>query len=672
MKLGVVAGGVLSLLLACSASGALAQAAPSVEELVRPPDYAAVVASRNGRYLAVTIPRNGRMNLAVVDLEGRTRTALTDYSDFDVIDVTWVGNERLLYKLGRVESPSGSGEFEGGGLFMISRDGKERLRLTETRQDLRRRNERVYRGLDFVRTLPGTDVEVLAVGNLRDVDTYDLYRLNILDGKTTRVTETRPERTYRYVLDRNRVPRVALANLRDSNTIVVYFRRDEKAPWQELLRYDRTRPGTVEPLFFESNNRTLIVASNQGRETMAVFRLDPTAPSKPMELVFEHPALDLGADARGERRAAGEVFIDSTTEEVLGYTLLGERPQTVWNTEEDRRPQRLIDRALPDTYNTIRRLRGNLHLITARSDRWPATWHIWDEGKGEIEDLLASRPWLMPDRLQPLRPFTLKTRDGLEIPSYYVLPAGYKPGDKLPTVVHVHGGPVARPDLWGTYSFGIREAQLLAARGYAVVLPNFRGTPGFGNRIYYGGFGALGRAMLDDHEDAARWAVQQGFADAGRICISGASYGGYAALMSLARFPSTFRCGIAGLSVTDLDLQLTSPAGDFASNDSAVSFWRALIGVAPGAPIPRELSPVHLADRIKQPVMLYAGADDVRSPLEQTTRMIEALTRAGNAPRAALIKPGEGHGFGRPENTLELYNAILKFLDEAIGPARRG
>ncbi|MCU0952235.1 MAG: prolyl oligopeptidase family serine peptidase, partial [Burkholderiaceae bacterium] len=291
---------------------------------------------------------------------------------------------------------------------------------------------------------------------------------------------------------------------------------------------------------------------------------------------------------------------------------------------------------------------------------------------GTIEDFLASRPWLMPDRLVQMRPFTLTTRDGLQIPSYYLLPRNHKRGDRLPTVVHVHGGPHVRADMWGSYSYGLREAQVLAARGYAVVLPNFRGTPGFGNRIYFSAFGALGRQMLDDHEDAARWAVQQGFADADRVCISGASYGGYAALMALARYPSTFKCGVAGLPVSDLELLLTSPAGDLPSSYAAVPFWRALIGVGPGQPIPRELSPVHLADRIKQPVMLYAGADDIRTPLEQTTRMVEALTRAGNPPRATVIKSGEGHGFGRPENKLELYDTMLKFLDAAIGPGRRG
>lgn len=660
----------LGIALVCLGFGPRAQSAPSIEDFARLPEYSEPSISRNGNYLAVRIPHNGRMNLAVIELDTLTRTTLTTYSEFDVIDVDWIGNDRLLYKLGRFDSPTGSGEFEGGGLFMISRDGRERLRLTETRRDARTGQQTRLRSLEYVRSLPGNDDEVIALGNLREPDSYDLYRLNITNGQTVLLTPTRPERTVRYVLDRNRVPRVAVASVKDSLVQVVHYRRDERSPWQELLRYEGTRPGIVHPLRFEADNRTLVVATNIGRDNMAVYRYDPEG-RKLLDLLFEHPDYDIGADAGGGTTAVGSVFTDGTTDEVLGYTIIGARLQTVWLTESSRRLQRVVDRMLPDTYNRIFRLRGDRYLVSARSDRWPITWHILDDAKGTLEDLLASHPWLMPDKLVEMRPFTLTTRDGVRIPSYYLLPKDRNAGERLPTVVHVHGGPAVRADVWGALSFGVREAQLLASRGYAVVLPGFRITPGFGNRVYYSGFGTLGRQMLDDHEDAARWAVEQGIADAERICISGASYGGYATLMSLARFPATFKCGVAGLVVSDLPLQLTSAAGDTASSDRTVAFWTALIGVGSVAEIPRELSPVNLADRIRQPLMMYAGADDLRTPLEQTTRMVEALRRAGNPPRSVVIKPGEGHGFGRPENRVELYTTVLRFLDEQIGPGRR-
>jgi dipeptidyl aminopeptidase/acylaminoacyl peptidase len=92
-----------------------------------------------------------------------------------------------------------------------------------------------------------------------------------------------------------------------------------------------------------------------------------------------------------------------------------------------------------------------------------------------------------------------------------------------------------------------------------------------------------------------------------------------------------------------------------------------MVGVKSIRDIPADINPVNLADRIKQPLLIYAGEDDIRTPLEQTTRMIRALERAGNKPRAVIVKPGEGHGFGKTENNVELYEAILKFLEESIG-----
>jgi len=284
--------------------------------------------------------------------------------------------------------------------------------------------------------------------------------------------------------------------------------------------------------------------------------------------------------------------------------------------------------------------------------------------------LFSSRPWLKTDALVEQRSFLLKTRDGLEIPGYYFLPKNHKPGERLPTIVHVHGGPFARADFFGG-GFGYNEGQLLASRGYAVIVPNFRITPGLGSRVFYAGFGTYGRQMVEDHEDAAKWGVAEGFADPQRICISGASYGGYATLMSLARFPETFKCGISGLMVSDMPLILTSPAGDIPSNEVGLNLWFATIGVKGPRDIAADISPVNLADKIKQPLLIYAGEDDIRTPLEQTTRMIRALERAGNKPKAVIIKPQEGHGFGKTENNVELYEAVFKFLEESIGPGSK-
>lgn len=658
------------LLFAVHVSGAVfAQQPPSVEDFCRPPAYASPTLSHNGKYFAVSVPINGRMNLAVIDLETRKGTALTNFKDFDILGATWVGNDYLLFSLGQLNSPTGPGRFDGGGLFMVSRDGKQSRRLSSTVKDLRRQNQFVYRGYEVFQRLPDSNDEVIVSGNMRDADSEDLYRLNIKSGKSVLLTPGRPARSSGWVLDRDYVPRIVTSWVKDTLTFIVHYRRDGKSPWEELTRYDPSKGPTFIPLAFESDNQTLQVAYNGGRDTMAIFRYDPNT-KKLGELIAQHPRYDMGANAAGGQVAG--VRTDFKTNNIIGYTVNADKPQTVWIDESYARIQRMIDQALPETYNTFFRTPdGDRLVITSRSDRHTTRWYLLDEKNKTLEELFASRPWFRPDQLVEMRPFLLKTRDGLEIPSYYFLPKNRKPGEKLPTVVHIHGGPHARPDSWGFGTFGTLEGQLFASRGYAVILPNFRVTPGFGGKIYYSGFGAYGRQMVEDHEDATRWAIAEGIADPNRICISGASYGGSAVLFSLAKTPELYKCGIAGLVVSDKRLQMTSTAGDTASSPAGVAFWLKIMGAESTSTIDPVNSPLNFAARIKSPIMMYAGVEDIRTPLEQTTAMRRALERAGNPPNPVIIKEEEGHGFGKLENNVELYTKVLEFLDTHIGPKSR-
>lgn len=638
----------------------------SVEDFVRQPALTQPIMSRSGRYFASTAPSRGRMNLVVMDLQTRQGSLLSSLSDFDVIGINWVGEDHLVFSLGQQNSPTGPGQFDGGGLFAVSRDGKYQRRISPTIREVRAQNQFVYRGLSYFRSIPGSDTEFLATGNLTSAESTDVYRVDVRTGRSTLITQGRPPGiATRWVLDSKLVPRVVEMVRRDELITTVHYRKDADSPWQEIARYDPTKGPVFKPLAFESDDKILQVAYNGERQNMAVFRYDPEA-KKMIEVAAQHPRFDMGADALGQ--IVPGVITEPGTGKIIGYAVAADKPQTVWIDETYQRFQRMIDGALPNTVNTFRRTPdGKQFLVTAVSDRSSPRWYLMHEEKKTLEEIGAGRPWLNADKLAEVRPFLLKTRDGLEIPSYYILPRDYVPGTKVPTVLHIHGGPFARADLWGQFSFGIMEGQILASRGYAVVIPNFRVTPGLGNDIYYKGFGAYGRQMSEDHEDAARWAIAQGFADPKRMCISGASYGGYAVMRALQKSPDLFKCGVAGLMVVDMKRQLTSRFGDTAGNDAGVEYWRRVLGVPNlDDPIVRQISPNFWADQIKQPVFIYAGRDDIRTPLEQTRLMIDALTRAGNPPKDVMIADNEGHGFGRVENNKELYERMLKFLAEHL------
>ncbi len=640
-------------------------AVPTIEEIWKNPTLSGLTLSRSGKYLAATAPNKGRMNLVVIDMETRKGSMLTAFEDFDVQGVTWVGDDRLLFSLGQNNSPTGAGQFDGGGLFVVNRDGSNSRRLAPTVREVRNSGVFVYRGLSVHRTLPGNTDEIIAEGNQSSADSVDLYRLNLNTGRTTLLTSGRPASlTDEWLLDSKLVPRVVTANVKDELTRVVYYRKSADAPWEEIARFSRDKWDVFVPLAFESDDKTLQVATNKGRDTMAVFRYDPDT-KKLGEIIASHPRYDMGADSQGQ--AVAGALVDPETDKIVGYAVEGDKPEVVWIDEARAKIQATLDATLKDRFNSFRRTPdGKKLLVTSRSDTAYPRWYFFDTEKRTLEEIGAAKPWL-DGKLTEQRPIRYKTRDGLEIPGYLFLPKGYKEGTKLPTIIHIHGGPSARADRYGS-GFGYLEGQLFAARGYAVVVPNFRITPGFGQKIFSSGFGTIGRQMSEDHEDAAKWAVDQGYADPKKMCISGASYGGYAALQAMIKTPDLFKCAVAGLAVTDLVYQNTSLDTDYVSNQAAVDFWKAIIGTNDlKSQMVRDISPVNNASKIKGAVFLYAGQDDIRVPIDQINRMDKALKAAGNPAKAYVVKAKEGHGFGRLENNVDLYTQVIKFLGEQIG-----
>lgn len=631
--------------------------------------YTEMIASPNGRYLATTSSLAGRMNLVVLDLDERKATALTNYNNIDVGRLRWVGNDRILFQAISLNAPTGQDSPREGGLFVVSRDGKEQLQLAKTARQLQRSGTGGFLAMTPVANIPGTTEEIIVAAVVANDDSFDLYRINLVNGRYRLLTAGRPsDRIQRWLLDSKQVPRLAVARGRGASTEeITFYRAGPDAPWRELSRYDVTKPPAFVPLAFDPDGKHLYVASNEGRKNMAIFKYDPEQ-RKVVEMIAQHPQYDLGASPNGEVLNSLIFGSEDGTGKLVGIRVDGDRLETVWLDETYAKIQATLDATLPNRTNTFSGTgRSKRFLVSSYSDTSPGRFLLFDSEKRSLEDIGFSRPWL-EGKLAQVRPFMLKTRDGLQIPSYYVLPRDHKPGTRLPTIVHIHGGPMARDVVQGGRfgaSFGVREAQILASRGYAVVLPNFRVTPELGSDIYYAGFGTYGKQMSDDHEDAVKWAIDQGFADPAKVCISGASYGGYAALHAVSRPTNPFACAISGLPVTDLKFQRSE--ADYAESPAAVEYWRKLQGVKDfDDPLVREMSPLFNAERIKVPVFMYIGEEDTRTPPAQARRMAEALQKAGNPVKHFFVGKDEGHGYGVEATNIAKNEQLLKFLEDVF------
>jgi dipeptidyl aminopeptidase/acylaminoacyl peptidase len=262
------------------------------------------------------------------------------------------------------------------------------------------------------------------------------------------------------------------------------------------------------------------------------------------------------------------------------------------------------------------------------------------------------RPQLEGVKLAHVQPVTYPAGDGTAIPGYLTLPPG-STGKKLPAIVMPHGGPAAR-DEWGFDWL----AQYFAARGYAVLQPNYRGSTGYGDEWFEDNGFRSWRIAIGDVTDAGRWLVKQGIADPARLAIVGWSYGGYAALQSAVVDPGLFKAVVAIAPVTDLPA-LQQQSRWFTS----YRINRDYIGSGPQL---IEGSPARNAARIKAPVLLVHGTDDINVDIAQSRLMDEKLSEAG-VPHQLIVFDKRDHYIEDSAQRAQLLRASDAFLRKSMG-----
>jgi dipeptidyl aminopeptidase/acylaminoacyl peptidase len=299
-------------------------------------------------------------------------------------------------------------------------------------------------------------------------------------------------------------------------------------------------------------------------------------------------------------------------------------------------------------------------LVHSYSDVDPGTYYIYDVAARRLEPVAVPRKAIDPAAMPARKPVRYAARDGLAIPGYLTLPRGHEGREAkgLPLVVLVHGGPYLRGAHWRWSA----EPAWLAALGYAVLEPEFRGSAGWGGKLQAAGWKAWGGAMQDDLVDGVDWLAREGLVDPKRACLMGASYGGYAVLMGLARDPGRWRCGIDAVGVTDIGLMFDLAWADYAYSDWIRYAAREMIGDPErDAARFKAASPLANAARIRAPVLMAYGAQDLRVPLVHGERMRDALLREGT-PVEWVVYPEEGHGFLLADNRLDYYRRVARFL----------
>jgi dipeptidyl aminopeptidase/acylaminoacyl peptidase len=653
-----------SALLLAAAIPALAQTAkkPSdvtVEQFYRRPAYSELRLSPNGKLLAALVPLNGRNNLAIIDLDTKARTVITDFSKMDVATFYWVNSGRLCLEVADGQQVTGRPAYKG--TYCVDRDGDQlrdftRLGASSSSGGINRRITPVARVYD-------ESGDMLMASNLRTADSLDVYRFNTRTGRYQLLTEDSPGNVQQWVLDRNNVPRVAVSQ--PSRSIYgtkrsVWYRDGEGSKWEKVFEtemlFDMGLDGDFNPLAFDYDNKTLYVSYRpKDKDRAAVYTWD-TKTRKFVEAVFQHPLIDL----------EGGLVWSHPRKALLGIRYDADMPSVAWVDEDMAKLQKSIDTALPDTINFIT-LPGDLEeraLVFAQSDRNPGVYYLFDRKARKLEELVRTRDWIDPKLMAERRFIKYKARDGMEIPAWITIPQGG--GKNLPLVVNIHGGPWLRVYsgiAWGRWP----DAQFFASRGYMVLEPEPRGGPGFGTKHFTAGFKQFGQAMQDDITDGALYLVSQGLVDKSRMCVFGGSYGGYASAMALAKDPDLWKCGVPFVAVTDLTTWQNVAYSDTAQTSDFFQYdYKKLVGDSSAdKAMFDKYSPVKTAARVKAPVLIAMGSDDVRVPQVHGDDYVAALQAAGKKVDY-VIYPGEGHGFNKDEHVFDFYHRVEKFLAENL------
>lgn len=284
----------------------------------------------------------------------------------------------------------------------------------------------------------------------------------------------------------------------------------------------------------------------------------------------------------------------------------------------------------------------------------PGLLFHFDSVAGNLSRLAAMNDVIGSKRLSRAKLIRYKARDGLEIEAVLTLPRG-RTAKALPFIVMPHGGPWAQDTL--SYDYW---AQFLAERGYGVIQPNFRGSTGYGQAFIEKAHGQIGLAMQDDLTDALQWAVGEGLADSGRVCIVGASYGGYAAMWGLAKDPGLYRCAISIAGVSNMRKEASDFGGSSRENLYRSQWAKMSNDFA-------AVSPINAVDRITAPLLLVHGKKDVTVDHAQSNKMHAAMRRAGKSSEF-LSLPLADHYFTREADRLALLEAMEAFLAQHNPP----
>ena len=493
---------------------------------------------------------------------------------------------------------------------------------------------------------PKSDPDALYIGiNDRDKAWHDLYKVKISTGEKTLVRKN-TDRITGWSFDNKDQLRLATRNAENGDTEILRVDPDKLTPIYSCNVFEGCGP-----LHFLPDNSKVYIESNKGANLISLMLLDPATGNTTL----------VESDPLGKVDFGGALFNQSTNE-LMETWYTAARTKAYFKDKAYGADYRWLEKQHPgkDILVVSSTTDEQKWLVRATADTEPGEFFLFDRNGRKITPQFTIWEKLPRASLAEMKAVTYRSSDGLEIPAYLTLPKGVSPKN-LPAVVVPHGGPWAR-DEWGYNQL----AQFFANRGYAVLMPNFRGSTGYGRKFLDAGNLEWGKKMQDDVTWGVKYMVEQGIADPKRVGIMGGSYGGYATLAGVTFTPDTYAAAVDFCGPSNLVSLLDSipPYWEAARKTFAVRMGDS--STLDGKKLLEAASPLNSAGHIRTPLLVAQGANDPRVNRREAEQIVIALRDRG-FPVEYVLAPDEGHGFARPVNMLALMASSEEFMANHLG-----
>ncbi|CAM3869265.1 MULTISPECIES: prolyl oligopeptidase family serine peptidase [Flavobacterium] len=606
----------------------------SVSDYFAKPKASGFQLSPNGKYMSYREKdENNKRHVYVKELATGNIKKVIEEKEELLRGYGWINDERLFFSMDK-------GGDENYHIYGVNIDGNNLKDLTPF--------DGVQASIDNI--LKEQKDYIIVSMNKNNKQVFEPFKLNIVTGELVQLYKNEdvanPIQGYEFDKDGNLRGFSKLANGVQNE---MYYKDNKTGEFNLLLTTNWDDTFSIISFNYASKNKDeAYVLTNLDSDKTRVVLYDLAA-KKVLKEIFSNPTFDVNGLKLARKR----------NYEIDNFSYEGEKYEII-----------PVSKLYKDIYGQMKKEFPNKEayivdyddnetqfLVVVQSDKLYGTYYQYDAKTKKFKLLYDLMPQLKEADMAEMRPIQFKSRDGKTIYGYITLPKEALQGKKVPLIVNPHGGPQGVRDSWGFNP----ETQLFASRGYATLQVNFRISGGYGKEFLQAGFKQIGRKLMDDVEDGVAYAIEQGWVDKDKIAIYGGSHGGYATLMGLVKTPDLYACGVNYVGVSNI----------FTFFDSFPEYWKPYKEIVKQiwydldnpeeAAIAKEVSPVFQINKIKKPLFVIQGANDPRVNISESDQIVTGL-RAKGFEVPYMVKYDEGHGFGKEENSIDMYEATLGFL----------